>query len=105
VRHLRGMRRGEADATEPGDPARLAKEAREVPAVATVRVHRLAEEDDLAHALVGEPAHLLDEQWAGQASLATAHVRDDAERAEAIAAAHDRDPRAHARLARDRQIG
>src|SRR3954471_4231287 len=62
------------------------------PEVAAVRVHVLAEQGDLDHAVGDELLDLADDVAHAPADLGPPHARHDAERARVVAADLDRDP-------------
>ena len=95
--HVVRVRGDEAD---PRDLRDLFVDAREqagergpVVEVESVGVDALAEQRHLEHAVLREPPHLVDDVVDRPAPLAALRERDDAERAELVAAPHDRDER------------
>ena len=105
------MRRRVADALDAGDLGHVVEERREIgdliPCVAhgaAVRVHVLAEERHLHHALVGEVGDLGQHVVERTRDFLAPRVGHDAERAVLAAAFHDRDERRGAFDARRRQV-
>ena len=98
------MRRGKEDTLD----ARIAHSAQQVgkarlaKEVATVGVHVLAQQRNLAHALTHQTCYLVDNLLEGTALLTTTDVRHDAVRAEVVAARHDGHPSVILRLAMPR---
>ena len=92
VGHVGGVWRGEADALDSGDSVGAAQELGEVDVSVAIGVDGLPEKNDFLEPLRGGVLDLLDHVLDGEASLAPAHVWNDAEGAELVAPAHDADP-------------
>ena len=104
------VRAREADALDPVDGVAGAQQLAELrpqvgEQVAPPRVHVLAEQRDLAHALPGEPRDLGDDLARPPAHLSAAHRRDDAVGALRVAAHRHLHPGLEAALALERQRG
>ena len=93
-RKVLGIGGREADAADAGLPhlPQKLREARPAVEVPAVRVHVLAEEGDLAHAVVHQAGALLHYALHHAALLAAPHVGDYAVGAEVVAARHDGHP-------------
>jgi hypothetical protein len=96
VREVEGVGRGEADALDAVHGGDGAQQVAEAHVLVAVRVHRLAEELDLLVAGLGHGARLAQDLARRRPALAPARVGHDAERAELVAAALDRDVPRHA---------
>ena len=94
-REILRMRRREADALDAGLPHRTQQlsEARLTMDVATIRVDVLSEERYLTHPAAHKTSYFIDDGVERTALLASAYIRNDAVRAEVIAARHDGHPR------------
>ena len=102
-----GVGRGEADALDAGlpDGAQQLGEARLPVDVAAIGVYVLPQERDLAHAVGHELLALGHDGLERAALLASADVRDDAVRAEVVAALHDGHPGVKALRASAGKVG
>src|SRR5918994_6539555 len=100
------MRAREADPLDAVDAVHCTQQLGEVAAeVTAIRVDVLAEERDLLDALGREPGDLGEDLARAAADLPAAHLRDDAVRADGVAAHRDLHPGLEAPLAVERQLG
>ena len=99
VAHVARVGRGVADALEPVDLLGRPQQIGEIVGPVMIGVHGLAQEHHFAETLRDRRPYLTYQIGERQAALAAARIGNDAVGAELVAAALDRDPRAHPRPA------